>query len=222
MTDISGRRFFCSWSGGKDSCLALHRAIKDGGKPAVLLTMMREDGARSRSHGLPVPVLEAQASSLGIPLSTVATSWDDYERLFVEALRRLNIAGVDVGVFGDIGLEEHREWVRAACSKADIEPVHPIWGRDRMDLLGEFIREGFRAIIVSVNEDALDRSFLGREIDGKTVSDLERAGVDPSGEGGEYHTLVTSGPIFSRMVEVRHGRVQLKDGYAFLDIAAAR
>ncbi len=222
MSAVSERRFFCSWSGGKDSCLAFYRAIRDGGKPAVLLTMMREDGTRSRSHGLSVPVLEAQASALRIPLSTVATSWDDYERLFVEAMRRFNLAGIEVGVFGDIALEEHREWVRRACSKADVEPVHPIWGCERMGLLEEFIKEGFKATIVSVKEDVLDRSFLGREIDEKTVADLERAGVDPSGEGGEYHTLVTSGPIFSKGVEVKHGRAQFKDGYLFLDVFVSR
>lgn len=221
MSGISGRRFFASWSGGKDSCLALHKTIRQGGEPAALLTMMREDGQRSRSHGLPVPVLEAQADSLKIPISTVATSWEDYEMQFVEALRQLRMAGICVGVFGDIDLEEHREWVRAACSKAGVEPVHPIWGRERKGLLDEFIREGFEAIIVSVEEAALDKGFLGRSIDEKTVADLERAGVDASGEGGEYHTLVTSGPTFSRRVDVMCGRVESKDGYAFLDVAVA-
>ena len=104
--------FFCSWSGGKDSCLALYNAICQGGKPRFLLTMLVEDGKRSRAHGLPVTVLEKQDSAMGIPLRVRSTSWDDYEQTFISALMEFKKDGVQAGVFGDIDLEAHLQWTQ--------------------------------------------------------------------------------------------------------------
>lgn len=218
MTGIAGKRFICSWSGGKDSCLSLHRALRLGGRPGMLLTMMREDGERSRSHGLPSSVLEAQASSLGIPLITQNTSWNDYEKVFVAALRQFNLAGMEAGVFGDIDLQEHLDWILKTCDQAGIEPVHPLWGEGRRALVEEFIDSGFKAKIVVVKDGVLDRSFLGRDIDRDTLSDLEKAGVDASGEGGEYHTVVTDGPVFRRPLRLSSGTSRKNDGCWFLDV----
>ncbi|HIH02022.1 TPA: adenosine nucleotide hydrolase, partial [Thermoplasmata archaeon] len=141
---------FCSWSGGKDSCLALHRSVEAGMRPTTLLTMLTEEGRRARSHGLSVDVLEAQAAALGMKLVTCATSWDDYEENFVREAERLRGEGVSAGIFGDIDLAEHREWVEGVCARVGIEARLPLWNTAREVLLEELLSKGFKAVVVSV------------------------------------------------------------------------
>ncbi|MDO9541458.1 MAG: diphthine--ammonia ligase [Kiritimatiellia bacterium] len=210
--------FFCSWSGGKDSCLALYHVLQHGAKPQCLLTMMAEDGVKSRSHGLPQALIEDQARSLGIPVVFRSTSWDNYETVFISALHEFRKEGIAAGVFGDIDVESHRAWVQRVCALADIVPIHPLWKQSRRKLLAEFITLGFKAVIVVLKDDKLDKKFLGKTIDNKTIAELEKAGVDASGELGEYHTVVTAGPIFSSALSLKtKGQVQ-HEGYWFLDV----
>jgi uncharacterized protein (TIGR00290 family) len=215
---IAGRPFFCSWSGGKDSCLALYHAIRGGGAPHSLLTILSEDGATSRSHALPKPLIAEQARSLDLQPVFRSATWKEYEAEFRSALREFKKSGVEAGVFGDIDLEEHREWVMRVCGAEGIAPVHPLWKRNRRELLEEFIRLGFQAQIVVINEQLLDRSFLGKIIDVQTINEMEKAGIDPSGELGEYHTVVTDGPIFSSRVEIKIGEQERHEGYWFLKV----
>ena len=154
---IRNQPFFCSWSGGKDSCLALYRALQHGERPQCLLTMMAEDGMKSRSHWLPKALIEDQARSLGIPIVFRSASWEKYESVFVSALREFREDGIATGVFGDIDVDSHREWVRRVCALADIAPVHPLWKQDRRKLLDEFITLGFKAIIVVLKDDKLGK-----------------------------------------------------------------
>ena len=219
MTAIKDCPFFCSWSGGKDSCLALYEAIQNGGIPKALLTMLTEDGERTRSHGLPVGVVQCQAETLGIPLVVRKSSWDDYEGIFVSAIRKFKRDGIEYGVFGDIDLEPHLQWVERVCSSVAIQPYEPLWKRGRRDLLNKFLDLGFQATIVAIKQGALDNSFLGRLLDQQIITDIEKAGCDASGEGGEYHTVVTAGPIFSSAIHIAtRGRVS-HDGYCFLDVS---
>lgn len=215
-------RCFCSWSGGKDSCLALHRAVRSGCEPTALLTMLVEDGGRSRSHGLTVEVLEAQASSIGVPLTTKATSWEDYEKHFLEAAADLRVEGATAGVFGDIDVREHLEWVNRVCSEAGVEAKEPLWGADRRNLLEELLSAGFIARIVSVKDGVLEPSYLGKVVDKDLVVEFEGLGIDPSGENGEYHTVVTSGPLFASPLRLEPGETHLRDGYWFLDCTLRR
>jgi uncharacterized protein (TIGR00290 family) len=215
---IEGRPFFCSWSGGKDSCLALYHALRNNGKPRALLTILSEDGVTSRSHALPKSLIEEQARCLGLRPLFRSASWEQYEAEFVSALHVLKRSGVDVGVFGDIDVESHREWVRRVCSAAGIMPVHPLWKRHRRALLEEFVGLGFKARIVVINEQKLDVRFLGKTIDDLTITEMEEAGIDPSGELGEYHTVVTDGPIFSRSVEIKTAGQERHEGYGFLKV----
>jgi len=117
LTPGKNEKFFCSWSGGKDSCLALHRAFKAGAKPAYLLTIISEDGVRSRSHGLRKDVLEAQASAMGIPLLMRCATWTEYEAVFIDALHEIGKQGVKSGVFGDIDFPPHLEWEEKVCHR---------------------------------------------------------------------------------------------------------
>jgi diphthine-ammonia ligase len=199
-TSVAGRPFFCSWSGGKDSCLSLYRAIQAGGRPTCLLTIMSEEGRLSRSHGLPIVFRSA--------------SWESYETVFSAALRELRSAGIEAGVFGDIDIDAHREWCLRVCHAAGIQALHPLWKQARRELLEQFIELKFQAVVVVVKADILGPEWLGRVIDRDAVLELEKAGIDPSGEFGEYHTFVTCGPIFSSPIAYRMGGAPLlRDGY---------
>jgi diphthine-ammonia ligase len=219
---IAGLPFFCSWSGGKDSCLALYHAIRREGDPRCLLTMMAEDGRASRSHALPRSLLEAQARRLNLPIVFGSASWESYEAVFSAALRTFKAEGIERGVFGDIDIDAHRDWCRRVCGAAGLEARHPLWKRERRELLEEFIDLGFTAVIVVTQADRLGPEWLGRTIDRDTVPELERAGIDPSGELGEYHTVVTGGPIFRSRIRLKTRKPVLHDGYWFLRVSGTR
>jgi len=210
--------FFSSWSGGKDSCLALYRAIQAEGEPRILLTMLVEDEERSRSHGLPVSVIQQQSAALGIPLVVRRTSWSNYEEKFTRAISEFEESGIDTAVFGDIDLEAHRVWVERVCSSVNIRASLPLWQEPRRNLVEEFIRLGFKATIIAVKDGVLDRKFLGKELDETVVSELESLGVDAAGEEGEFHTVVTDGPIFSAPIKLELKEQVLRDGYWFQDV----
>jgi uncharacterized protein (TIGR00290 family) len=218
VTELRGQRFFCSWSGGKDACLALFRAVREGGSPAALLTTLNEDGLSSRGHGMELGLLRAQAESLGIKLITRPTSWEGYREEFLAAARALAAEGVGVGVFGDIELREHRDWIEDVSSDAGIEPCFPLWGCERSELVGQFIEEGFKATITSVKDGVLPAELLGEELSPETLLAIEKAGADLCGEDGEYHTVVTGGPIFKRPLELLTGGRYEREGYTVLEV----
>jgi uncharacterized protein (TIGR00290 family) len=207
-----------SWSGGKDSCLAVHRAVAAGIRPQALLTAMIENGTRSRSHGLRLELLQAQARSLGLPLVTRATSWEDYDETMHAALSLLAVDGVEAGVFGDIDLEPHREWVAGVCARAGIEPFHPLWQEPRLALLAELLQLGYEAVVVAIKDAVLPAELLGRRLDCTLVEELVAHGIDACGEEGEYHTAVLDGPLFRERIRARSGARVLRDGYRFLDL----
>lgn len=213
---LNGRRFFCSWSGGKDAYLALQRAVAAGGRPAALLTMLHEGGRWSRGHGLPLPLLEAQAAALAVPLMTRSTTWGAYEENFVAALRELRAGGVQAGVFGDIDLQAHRDWVEGACNAAGLACHLPLWREPRRRLLDELLVGGVRATVVAVDAERLDAAFLGRRVDDALIADLLAAGADACGEEGEYHTVVTAAPLFAHSVQLRWDGIEELDGHYVL------
>ncbi len=221
MSELNGREFFCSWSGGKDSCLALYRAVRRGGVPKRLLTMLSEDGLRSRSHGLTPQVIAAQAAAMNLPWVGGRAEWDGYEAAFLARLAEFRADGIADGVFGDIDLEVHRQWVERVCGLRDITAHLPLWQEARRELVAEFIGAGFSATIVAVSDARLTTSFLGRVLDWATVADLEAAGADVCGEEGEFHTMVTAGPLFSAPLALEYGEVVSHAGYSFLEVFLA-
>lgn len=196
------KKSFCSWSGGKDSCLALNRALESGFDVCRLLTMFDETEDRSRSHAIPHKMIEAQAVALGIKLVTANASWQNYEQVFTKQLKKFQAEKITHGIFGDIDLQAHRDWEEKVCAAAGIEAVLPLWSENRIDAVEEFLREGFRAVVVCVNEKYLDASFCGRIFDENFVADLPET-VDACGENGEFHTFVFDGKIFKNPVEFR-------------------
>jgi len=216
---IAGRPFFVSWSGGKDGYLALHRAVARGGRLAALLTMTEADGRRTKSHALPVSLVRRQAAALGVPLVLRGASWDDYENAFLDGLAELRDGlGLGLGVFGDIDLQPHRDWVERVCGEAGIEAALPLWLEPRRRLLDELFAAGVSATVVVVNGDRLDARFLGRRLDPALVDELEAAGVDACGEEGEFHTVVTDAPLFAAPVALHVRGTTDVDQYHFIDI----
>lgn len=212
-------RYACSWSGGKDSALALNRAWSALGAPALLLTMMIEDGSRSRSHGLRPELIDAQGQLLGCEVRRRATSWAAYEADFSAEARRMHDEGVTAIVFGDIDLDEHRAWCVRVCAAAGLQAIHPLWDESRETLMDEFLRAGLHARLVAVKDGLLPTSALGLDLADDTTRTLLRAsGIDLSGENGEYHTLVTDMPRFSKPLATELGTTVCRDGYWFADI----
>jgi len=216
---VAGRDFFSSWSGGKDGYLALQRAVAGGGRLGALLTMTEPDGRRTKSHALPLSLVRRQAAALGVPLVTRGASWDDYEAAFLDGLAELRDEhGLSVGVFGDIDLQPHRDWVERVCGEAGLRACLPLWLEPRRALLDELFAAGVGATIVAVNTDRLDERFLGRRLDAALVPELEAAGVDACGEEGEFHTVVTEAPLYAAPVALdRQGTVAI-DQYRFVDV----
>jgi len=215
MEDIS---FVASWSGGKDSAMAYYRAMKAGGIPKRLWTMFEEDEIRSKSHALPFEVVEAQAKRIGVPLVIRGASWKGYEEQFLDAMKECVELGISYGVFGDIDLEDHLEWVQKTCEKVDMEAVHPLWMEPRRKILTEFIEVGFEAYIVVVNTTMMPAHFIGRKFTSELMDELDALGIDSCGESGEFHTVVVDGPIFSERVPVIFSGQHERDNYVFLDV----
>jgi len=210
-------RLFSSFSGGKESCLALWRAIQGGHRVEYLFTMLNTTGARTRGHGLRRELLEAQAEALGMALLAGRASWKGYEAAFRRAMALLKRRGLEGGVFGDLWLEEHREWVERVCGEVGMKALLPLWGKASEEVLKEFLTEGFSAVIVSLKE-GMPQGWLGRPLDASFIEEVRALGIDPCGERGEYHTLVLDGPVFRRRLEILEARPMRHRGMFFLEI----
>lgn len=212
-----------TWSGGKDSALALYQLeMEDGHEVAALLTTVTEDYGRISMHGVRASLLEQQADSLRLPLDQVrigrSASNEEYEARMEEMLLRYRAEGVRSVVYGDIFLEDLRRYREENLAKIGMEAVFPIWKRDTAELARTFIELGFRAVISCVDSEALDRRFAGREFDEKLLADLPD-NVDPCGENGEFHSFVYDGPLFREGIRFRRGRKVLRDNrFCFCDL----
>jgi diphthine-ammonia ligase len=184
-----------SWSGGKDCCLAMHRARASGLEVRALVAMFDESGERTRSHAVPRALMQAQADALGLALVAPSASWADYERVFIDTLAALRTRGVTDVVFGDIDLAPHRDWEEKVCAAAGVRPHLPLWQEDRRALAEEVLSLGYRALVVCTDDRWLDATFCGRAYDHDFIESLPPA-VDACGENGEFHTFVTDGPAF--------------------------
>lgn len=199
---MSDKNCFVSWSGGKDSCLALYKAKEMGYKPIKLFTMFGMEGISS-SHRIKEEIIKAQAQAIGIDHLIGKAAYDEYEKVFVSMLKSFKDQGINYGIFGDIDLDEHRQWEERVCRSAAMEAVLPLWKRNRKDLVREFITLGFKAKIVLVNTSMMGTKFLGKDLSISLIDEIERAGADPCGENGEYHTLVYDGPLFKKPLDIR-------------------
>lgn len=207
-----------SWSGGKDCCTALMR-VAGGVDVVAMLTMFGEDGERSRSHGLRPAVIAAHAARLGIESLTTRCSWDSYTDRYVSLLGEAARRGITHVVFGDIMGESHREWNQRVCAAHGLTPIVPLWGEPTSQLAREFIARGGEAVLVTVRPPALDESWLGTALDDEVIDRFLRTGIDPCGEFGEYHTVVTNCPLFSARLDLVAGRRVMSNGCWAMDFS---
>lgn len=194
--------FVASWSGGKDSALAYYRALQVGMVPKKILTMFEEDKEISKSHAIPFDVMQAQVDRLGVPFLIKPASWGSYEEQFSNAMDTCRAEGMTHGVFGDIDLQDHLEWVQTTCAKSDIIAVHPLWNMSRRAVVEELLAAGFEAWIIVVNTKMMPASYVGKKLTRELMEELEAAGIDSCGENGEFHTIVVDGPIFSERIPI--------------------
>ncbi len=206
-----------SWSGGKDSCLACYTAMRHGHDVAYLVNFISQQYQRVRFHGTEATLIQLQSQAVGIPLVQNPTPDDGYEQGFKKAVRSLLADGVEAMVFGDIFLEEHKDWTERVCRELGIHSIEPLWGRDSEDVLTEFIDAGFEATIVSAKSDLIGEEWVGQIVDGEFLSYLQENNIEPCGENGEYHTFVTDGPVFQQRIEISESRKVLREGYWLLD-----
>jgi uncharacterized protein (TIGR00290 family) len=206
-----------SWSGGKDSCAALHRVHADF-DVVSMVTMFDNDAERSRSHGLRPEVVAAQADRLGVNQIVGRCSWQTYDEAFHQALDEARAGGITHVIFGDILFDEHRQWAERMCAASGLTAVEPLWGESTELLFHDWVSSGAEACIVTARAEFLDETWLGRTLRAEVLPELVRLGVDPCGERGEYHTVVTNSPLFTRPLHLaREGRVQ-RSGCWALDL----
>ncbi|HZC15400.1 MAG TPA: diphthine--ammonia ligase [Caulobacteraceae bacterium] len=211
-----------SWSGGKDSCVALHDLQRSGDyEVAGLLTTVTRDYGRISMHGVRRELLARQARALGLPLHEVfipaGASNDDYEAAVARALATQRARGVETVAFGDLYLADIRAYRDRMMAKNGMRALYPVWGRDTRAFIEDFIAEGFEAVIVCVDLSVLDASFAGRAIDAELLYDLP-AGIDPCGENGEFHTFVFDGPNFASRLDISIGERVVRERFCFCDL----
>lgn len=198
-------KWIMNWSGGKDSSMALHSLLSQGFKPTCLFTTLSEY-KRISMHGVSEVLLDEQASALGLKLSKLYLpancSMEKYSSLMREQWQLFTEQGVRQSVFGDIFLEDLREYRDEKAREIGVENVYPLWKRDTNELAKEFVNKGFKAVVVAVDGSKLNKSFVGRELDLDFIAELPDT-VDPCGENGEFHSFVYDGPIFKSEVNFK-------------------
>lgn len=217
-----------SWSGGKDSAMALHALLRDDCYEVVgLLTSVAAEYKRISHHGVREELLEMQAKSIGLPLDRLYLPSDSglpctnerFEELLRDTLQRYCDKGVMLVAHGDLFLEDLRAYREKNLARLGMRGVFPLWKRDTAQLIQTFIRSGFKAYLCCV-EGKLGASFAGRAIDAALIDDLPE-GVDPCGEYGEFHTFVYDGPIFREPLDIVVGEVVCRESRYYADLLPA-
>jgi uncharacterized protein (TIGR00290 family) len=226
-----------SWSGGKDSALALAALRLDRTYEVVgLLTTVSEQHQRVSMHGVRVDLMREQAMRLGLPLITIAMppyrnfaspnpdtcpidlpSNNTYEQTMLAAFADARNSGIEAIAFGDIYLEDLRRYRDVLLAQSGMRGVYPLWQRGTVELLREFITNGWRAVVVCTDDQRLAPTWVGREIDSRFAADLPE-NVDPCGERGEYHSFVYDGPLFAEAVPFTRSHVVTRAPFTFCDL----
>lgn len=210
-------RAIVSWSGGKDCCLALHRA-RERFEIVGLIAVLTGDGSRNRSHGLRSEILRRQAEELGLPLLTARATWQDYDKEFKALLAKAGELNMSHVIFGDVFPAAHKQWAETISRAAGLQAVEPLWDESTYALAAEFIRSGGEAVIVAVCEDKLEVDWLGKILTVEMLNQLCRLGLDPGGENGEFHTVVRACPDFRSRIALTAGDTLSHGGYSLLDL----
>lgn len=212
-------KFAVSYSCGKDSTLALHKMmIEEGHKPVCLVVMVNEEVGRSYFHGADKHMLEQYAESLDLPMIQCSANGQNYHLAFEAGLAKAKAMGAEAVCFGDIDIEQNRQWEENRCATVGLIPVFPLWHCGREENVHELVAKGYQCLIKSINRTVLPMELLGRTLDDDSIAIMRSAGIDICGENGEYHTLVTDGPAFKRPLRFQIGDMIEMGDYAVVDI----
>ena len=220
---MANLKVIASWSGGKDSCLACYKAIKQGYKVKYLLNFISKKYKRGCFHGIETELMNLQAELIGIPLiqKEVSPDMKKYEQEFKQAVSKLKSKGIKAMVFGDIALEEHRAWIERVCEEIKIKSIEPLWKSEPIKITEEFIDLGFKSIVVSAKAGLFGKEWIGHQFDREFLDYLKNKKIDICGENGEFHTFVVDGPMFKKRIEITKSQPVFKKGFWkhwFLDI----
>lgn len=216
------RRIALSWSSGKDSAWALHLLRQTPAvEVAALVTTFNCSADRVAMHAVRRQLVEAQAERVGLPVWPVELPWPcsnaDYEARMATICRRALAENVAAIAFGDLFLQDIRDYRERQLQGTGLEAVFPVWHIPTGELATAMIRSGLKAKVTCVDPAKLDRSFAGREFDPSFIEDLP-PGVDACGEYGEFHTFAYDAPVFSRPIHVQTGEILERDGFVFADV----
>lgn len=212
-------RYALSFSGGKDSMLALDRAVRGGLDVAYLFNIYEGSSGRVRFHGIRAPLIALQAEALGIPLLQDHTHPDDYETVLLRMLDRLKAEGIEGIIFGNIHLADIRAWYEERTIPRGFEHIEPLWGTSPIELAREVVDRGYTPLMVSIDLARSPEAWLGRTFDHALLAEIEaQPEIDPCGERGEYHTFVTDGPLFAAPLQIELGRRVEMEGHALIDV----
>ena len=216
------KKLILSWSSGKDSAWTLHLLRQQPDIQVVaLLTTFNSEADRVAMHAVRRALVEAQAERTGIPLWAVDLPWpcsnSEYEDRMRAVCQRATAAGITAVAFGDLFLQDVRDYRIRQLQGSGLEPLFPLWQIPTPQLSREMIAAGVKAKLTCVDPSKLERSFAGQDYDSRLLQTLP-AGIDPCGENGEFHTFVYDAPIFSSPIAVRSGEVIERDGFVFADL----
>jgi uncharacterized protein (TIGR00290 family) len=218
---VATEEYAVFFSGGKDSMLALDRALRRGLRVTRLVTLYDEASGRVRFHGVPVAVMRAQAEALGLATTLVATAAETFEAAFLETLGALRAAGLAGVIFGDVHLADVRAWYEERVRAAGLRHIEPLWGEAPLALARESVDRGYCALLTCLEEARTRPEWLGQPLSEALLEAFVAAGIDPCGERGEYHTLVTDGPLLRAPLRVRLGASVSGGGFTQLDVQLA-
>ena len=210
--------FVMSYSCGKDSTLALNRLMEEGHLPVGLLVMVNEEQQRSWFHGADRCLLNKISKALDIPLILCPSKGEEYHLALERGLEKAIKMGAEFAGFGDIDIEDHRQWCLDRCEKTELEARFPLWQESREAITEEIITRGYQCIIKAINNELLPASLLGKDLSAETVDIMSRSGVDVCGENGEYHTIAVNGPIFKTPVDYEAGEILEFGSISVIDI----
>lgn len=210
------RNAVVSWTGGKDGCYSCYKAMQEGWQVNYILHF--RNVSRVGSHDINLDLIKAQSKAVGIPL--IQRDFTSYEEEFNRTILDLRAQGekIDGAVFGHI--QTHKGLVDRICLDLDIDLILPLWQKDSEKILREIIASGFEVMVVSVRDGLMGREWLGRRIDSQFLADLKDLdrSIDSCGENGEFHTLVTDGPIFKKRIKITRSEQSLREGYWFFNV----
>ena len=216
------KKTILSWSSGKDSAWALH-VLKQQEEIEIvgLVTTVNQTHQRVAMHAVRIKLLKEQADAVGLPLTILYIqhhcSNEEYQSIMREYIEKAETEGVECMAFGDLFLENIREYREKNLRDTEITPLFPLWGQSTIRLADEMISNGLRTFVTCVDPRVLPSHFAGREFDQSFLSDLPD-GVDPCGENGEFHSFVVDGPSFNKSLDVKVGKIVKRDGFVFADI----